>query len=82
MFTTSRQLHSLTENSHSADARFNRIDGGKAIKYGFALCAVGDAGKKGSLDTFLNLKYFIQRVKLRLPAQKLLWPPEGPYGPR
>lgn len=63
--------------SYSADARFNQIDGGKAIKYGFALCAVGDAGKKGSLDTFLNLKYFIHCVKLRLPARKLLWPPEG-----
>jgi hypothetical protein len=35
-----------------------RQDVGKAVKYKVALCAVGGAGEKGTLDSILNLKYF------------------------
>jgi hypothetical protein len=35
----------------------------KAIKYNFAFCGVGDAGKKGTFDSIVNLKYFIQSAK-------------------
>jgi hypothetical protein len=37
---------------------------GKATKYNFAYCA---AGKRGTFDSILNLKYFIQAVKFRWP---------------
>jgi hypothetical protein len=45
---------------------------GKAIKYNFAFCAVRDAGEKGTFDSILNLKYFIQTVKFPWSTQKLL----------
>jgi hypothetical protein len=45
---------------------------GKAVRYNLAFCAVVDAGKKGTFDSILNLKYFIQAVKYRWPTQKLL----------
>jgi hypothetical protein len=38
---------------------------GETIKYNFVFCAAGDAGEKGTIDLFLNLKYFIQAVKFR-----------------
>jgi hypothetical protein len=36
---------------------------GKSVKYNFAFCAVGYAGKKGTFDSILNLKYLIQAGK-------------------
>jgi hypothetical protein len=45
---------------------------GKAIKYKFAFFAAGNAGEKGTFDSVLILKHFIQAVKLTWPAQKLL----------
>jgi len=50
----------------------------KAIKYNFAFCAAGGAEERGTFDSVLNLKYFIQAVKLPRPTQKLLWPPNFP----
>jgi len=51
---------------------------GTAVKYSIALCAVGFARKKGTFDPILNLKCFIQAVKLRWPTQKLMRPPNFP----
>jgi hypothetical protein len=48
---------------------------GKAMKYNFAFCAVGDAGEKGTFDSVLNLKYFMHEVKFWWPTQKFLWSP-------
>lgn len=48
---------------------------GKAVKYNFALCA---AGEKGTFDSVLNFKYFINAVKFSWPIHKLLSPPYFP----
>jgi hypothetical protein len=32
---------------------------GKAVKYNFAFCVVGDAGEKGAFDSVSDLEYFI-----------------------
>jgi hypothetical protein len=45
------------------------------------LLCCGCAGDKGSFDSVLNLKYFIQALKVRWPIQKLLRPPNFPSFP-
>ena len=50
----------------------------KAIIYNFAFCVAGDAGKEGTFDSVLNLKYFIPAVKFRWHTQKFLWSPNFP----
>jgi hypothetical protein len=62
--------------SHPTETRFNQIRCGKAIKYNFAFCVVGDAGEKRTFNAILNLKCFIHAVKFRWPTQKLLCPPK------
>jgi hypothetical protein len=42
------------------------------MKYKFAFCSVGDAGKKEIFDSILNLKDFIPAVKFWRLTQKLL----------
>jgi hypothetical protein len=47
----------------------------KTIKYNVAF---SDAGEKGTFDSVLNLKWFIQAVKIHWLTQKLLWPSNFP----
>jgi hypothetical protein len=47
---------------------------GKEVKYSFAFYVVGDTGGKETLDSFLNMKYFIHAVKFWWSIQILLWP--------
>jgi hypothetical protein len=54
------------------------------MKYSFAFCAAGYATEMGTLDSVLNLKYFIQADKFRWPTQYLLLPrniPSFSFGP-
>jgi hypothetical protein len=47
---------------------------GKAIKFSFVFCSVGNTWKKETFDSILNLKYFIHAVNFQWLAQKLLLP--------
>jgi hypothetical protein len=58
-----------------------RWEVGKAMKYGFALYAVGHAREKGSFHPFLNFKYSIQAVNFRWPTHSYCGPPIFRYSP-
>ena len=67
-------------------------------KHYFAFSTVRYAGERGTFNSILNLRYFIQAAKFRWPTPKFMWPPNfpsillplrnkvwppwGPYGPR
>jgi hypothetical protein len=55
-----------------------QADVGKSIKYIFPFCATGYAVEKGTFDSILYMKCFIQAVKFQWPTQRLLWPPNSP----
>ena len=63
LFTVEGVTYFWQQVSHPPEARFNQICVGKSVKYNFAFCAVGYAGKKGTFDSILNLKYLIQAGK-------------------
>jgi hypothetical protein len=49
---------------------------GKAIKFNFVFCSVGNAWEKKTFDLILNFKYIIHAVNFQWHAQNLFynWP--------
>jgi hypothetical protein len=64
----------MTANVTQLKLDSTRKDVEKIVKR--CLCAEGDAGEKGTFDSILSLKYFIQAVNFRWPIKKLTVSPE------
>ena len=58
--------------SHPNEIRFNQIRCEKSNKRQLSLLCFGDAGERGTCESFLNLKYFIQAAKFRSSCGPLI----------
>jgi len=64
--------------SHPTETRFDQIRCWKSNETQLCLRTVGYAWERGAFHSIVNIKYFIQSVKFRWPAPKLMWPPNFP----